>query len=505
MRFWTTRELFYFVEVSGFMKKSAAAIVSSLLVLGCVYPVCAAPKNVYTDADSGFSVQTVDPMIEYASKHSYGFQENKSITDSLTSVAAIPADVLVKKTGITFTTKEFKEKLAAEMNKKSGARPDYALFRPETYTHAEDRPYLNMEDSMLDCFDKDELQHATFSYETKTVGKHNFFVISMQYPGAFDKEKGIDQKATDKKLYITSENNILYLTESYCSAETEAAKKAKADENKNSTLKKDYEEKGISPETAGSAVQDPKALQKALLPLTDSSLNDPQLQKALQKEREAVLKGLTFFKPDKSKKAFGMNEPVLKQFISLPDNWLYVRATPELKVQDGVSANVAWAAPHTMISNLANLAKVKDFDKDLKPEDLYKIYDESVLFASYRLRKSNKNKNFSDLAEEIFKIPQSDMQKALNEMLPKLLDNEDLKKYALLSNTKAKIANDGQVIKLSFDTNVKVMNRFDFLTCANLAGTRNNGLFSLYISKGDKAMTKAVSNLADKVKLLPEK
>ena len=52
------------------MKKSAAAIISSLLVLGCAYPVFAAPKNVYTDADSGFAVQTVNPMIEYASKSS---------------------------------------------------------------------------------------------------------------------------------------------------------------------------------------------------------------------------------------------------------------------------------------------------------------------------------------------------------------------------------------------------------------------------------------------------
>ena len=102
------------------MKKSAAAIISSLLVLGCAYPVFAAPKNVYTDADSGFAVQTVNPMIEYASKSSYGFQENNSTTDSYHSVAAIPADVLAKKTGIVFTTKQFKEKLAAEMSKKSG-------------------------------------------------------------------------------------------------------------------------------------------------------------------------------------------------------------------------------------------------------------------------------------------------------------------------------------------------------------------------------------------------
>ena len=45
------------------MKKRAAAIISSLLVLGCAYPVFAAPKNVYTDADSGFAVQTMKKTI----------------------------------------------------------------------------------------------------------------------------------------------------------------------------------------------------------------------------------------------------------------------------------------------------------------------------------------------------------------------------------------------------------------------------------------------------------
>ena len=102
------------------MKKRAVAIVSSLLVLSCAFPAFAAAKHVYTDMDSGFSVQTVNPVMEYASKYSYGFQENSSTTDSLTSIAAIPADVVEKKTGRPFSTKEFMAKLAMEMNKKSG-------------------------------------------------------------------------------------------------------------------------------------------------------------------------------------------------------------------------------------------------------------------------------------------------------------------------------------------------------------------------------------------------
>ena len=97
------------------------------------------------------------------------------------------------------------------------------------------------------------------------------------------------------------------------------------------------------------------------------------------------------------------------------------------------------------------------------------------------------------------------MQKAVDDMMPKLLADEDIKKYAALDNAKATITNDGQTIRFNFDSNVKVMNQFDFLTRATLAGTRGNGLLGLFIAKGDKAKTKSVMDLADTVKLLPEK
>ena len=488
------------------MMKKISAIMTSLIVLGCAYPAFAATKNIYTDADSGFSMQTTSPALEYASRYSYGFQENDSVTDSINSVAAIPADIVTKKTGIIFTTKEFKEKLSAEMSKKSGEKPDYVLFQPETYTHQKDNPYQSLEDAIFHIFVKEDFPDVTFSYDTKTVGKQNYFVISMQFPGAFDKEKGIDKNASDVKLYLTSENDILYLAESYCSAETEAAKKAKAESagNTDTSLKKTYEEKGVSMETAGSAIQDPQALQKALLPLTNSSLNDPNFQKSLQKERDSALKGLTFFKPDKNKSFFGINDPVLKQQLPLPDNWMYAKAVPEFKELNGVKLNVAWAAPYTMVTNIASMCMAMNLTKDVKPDDVYKIYDESVILASYKLKKGKNKNTMNVVAEEIFSIPQSEMQNALNQMIPSLLNNEELKKYAALSNIKAKIANNGQLIKFSFDSNVKVMDKYDFLTRSALTGTRDKGLFSLYVAKGDKEKTKSIVNLADKVKLLPE-
>ena len=89
-------------------------------------------------------------------------------------------------------------------------------------------------------------------------------------------------------------------------------------------------------------------------------------------------------------------------------------------------------------------------------------------------------------------------------MMPSLLKNENLKKYAVLSNTNAKITNDGKLIKFAMDSNVKVLDKYDFTTRGVLAGTRENGLFSLYVAKGDKAKTKSIVNLADSVKLLPK-
>ncbi len=479
---------------------------ASLIILGSAYPVFAAPKNVYTDADSGFAVKTANPSIEYASRHSYGFQENDSRTDSFNSVVAIPADVVAKKTGLPFSTKEFQAQLAAEMKKKSAVESEYALFRPETYQSANKKAdYETAEDSLFDIFREEDMENGVFSYETKTVGKRNYYVISLQSPGAFDKEKDIDRNASDVKLYLTSENDILYVAESYCSAETEEAKKAAAEAgNKDTSLKETYQENGISMKTADDAMKNPTAVQKALLPLTEVPLTDPGFQKSLQKEREGLLKGLSFFKPDKKKAAFEMNDPVLKQKIVLPNDWLYLRGTPNLKDMDGVKLNIAWAAPHTMLNKFATVCMNSNVKRDLKPDEIYDLYDESVFFTSYSYKKG-KDKNISDLIDEIFNIPQADMQKALDEAMPSLLNNENLKKYAVLSNTKANILNDGKQIQFSLASNVKVMDKYDFMTRGVLRGTKDKGLFSLYVAKGDKAKTEAVLNMADKVKLLPEK
>ena len=482
-----------------FMKKNAAAIVSSLLVLSCAFPVFAAAKHVYTDRDSGFSVTTANPMMEYASKYSYGFQENSSTTDSLTSIAAIPADVVEKKTGQPFTTKEFMTKLTLEMNKKSQGKSDYVLFQPETYAYTT-LLSSKMEDSLFQVFDQEDLKDAKLSYGTKTVGNRNYYVISMQHPGALKEDKTVEKNATDVEVYLTSDNNILYLAESYCSAEPFVKEKKAAD--KDSTIKKEYETKGVSMDTAETAMQNPRSLHKAILPLTDSSLSDTKFQKNLKKERDTILKSLTFFKPEKNVNPFGMEDPVIKQFVTLPDQWIYAKCAPEIKDQDGLRLNLAWAAPYTMVANMLTQSSLKDAITDFKPEDFYSLYDESVLFASYSFRK--KNKNVTNFADEIFSIPQSEMQKALEQMLPELTKNEKIKEYAVFSNPKARITNDGNQIKLHFDSNIKVINKFDFLAHSLLTGTRDKGVFSLYVSKGDHMKTKAAANLADTLKLLPE-
>ena len=466
------------------MKNSAAAIVSSLLVLSCALPVCAAAKHVYRDADSGFSVQTVNPVMEYASKYSYGFQENSSATDSLTSIAAIPANVVEKKTGQSFTTKDFMARLALEANKKVADESDYLLFQPETYSYT---TVLNakMEDSLFHIFDQEDLKDAKLSYSTKTVGNRDYYVISMQHPGTLKEDKTVEKNAMDVQVYLTSENNILYVAESFCSAEPVVKEKKVSASDNDTNIKKEYEAKGINMDTAETALQDPRAVHKALLPLTDSSLSDPKFQKDLKKEREVVLKSFSFFKPEKSAKPFGMEDPAIKQFVTR------------------LTLNIAWAAPYTMVANMVTQYSLKDAAADLKPEDFYALYDESVLLASYSFKK--KNKDYENFAEELFKVPQSEMQKALEKMLPELTKNEKIKEHAIFSNPKASVTNDGNQIKLHFDTNVKVDNKFDFLTRSLLSGTRDNGIFSLYIAKGDRMKTQSAADLADTVRLLTEK
>ncbi len=482
------------------MIRRTAAIISSMLILGSAYSVSAAPKNVYTDADSGFSVVSSNPLMEYASKYSYGFQEKNTATDSMNSLVAIPADIVAKKTGQPFSTREFMAKLALASNKKSTEKPDYVLFQPETYAYAT-QLNTNMEDSLFQIFDQEDLKDAELSYSTTTVGKRNYFVISMQSPGAVNDDDTVDRNAMDVQVYLTSENNILYVAESYCSAEP-SAKKNKAADNQ-TDIRKDYEAKGVSMDTAETAMQDPHALHKAILPLTTSSLNDLKFQKALKKERDTVLKNLIFFKPEKDVRPFGMEDPVLKQFIALPDQWIYAKGFPDIKEQEEVKVNFAWAAPYTMVASMLTQRSLKDATADLKPEDFYALYDESIILASYSLKKNNKNE--TNVADVLFSVPQSELQKKLDEMLPELTKNEKIREYAVFSNPKATITNDGNQIKLSFDSNIKAVNKFDFLAHSLFSGTREKGLFSLYIAKGDSMKTKAAANLADTVKLLPEK
>ena len=97
------------------------------------------------------------------------------------------------------------------------------------------------------------------------------------------------------------------------------------------------------------------------------------------------------------------------------------------------------------------------------------------------------------------------MQEALDKMLPELTKNEKVKEHAIFSNPKASVTNDGNQIKLRFDTNVKVVSKFDFLAHSLLSGTRDNGIFSLYIVKGDRMKTQPAVDIADTVRLLPEK
>ena len=483
------------------MKKSSSVIVSSLLVLSSAFPAFAATKHVYTDADSGFSVQTVNPVMEYASKYSYGFQENISATDSLTSIAAIPADVVEKKTGQPFTTREFMARLALEANKKSADKSDYLLFQPETYTYTT-AINTKMEDSLFHIFDQEDLKDAKLSYSTKTVGKRDYYIISMQHPGALKEDNTVAKNAMDVQVCLTSDNNILYVAESFCSAEP-VVKEKKTSSANNTDIKKEYETKGINMDTAETAIQDPQSLHKAILPLTDSSLSDPKFQKALKKERDVILKSFSFFKPEKAAKPFGMEDPAIKQFVALPDEWIYAKCAPEIKDKDGLKLNLAWTAPYTMVANMITQFSLKDAAADLKPEDFYALYDESVFLASYSFKK--KNKEYTDFADEIFKVPQNEMQKALEKMLPELTKNEKVKEYAVFSNPKTSVTNDGNQIKLHFDTNVKVVNKFDFLARSLLSGTRENGIFSLYLAKGGHMKTKAAADLADTVRLLPEK
>lgn len=489
------------------MNKNMAVTAVTLLVLSYAYPALAAQKNIYTDMDSGFTVQSANPYFEYASKHSYGYQEAKSTTNTIHSVVAIPADVVAQKIGQSFSTKEFMTKLAEEMKRTPDGKSGYAVFRPETYLSSE-KNSSSADDALFYVFGSEELENGVLSCTTKTLGQTGYYVISLKYPGAYDAEKGIDKKASDIQLNITSDNNILYLIESYCSAENEESVQNNKDTGNTA---KDVEtgkaddgsiKSGIllSQDKAAEAMQNPKSLKKALIPMAASSLNDARLQKNLQKERDGALKNISLFKPSAAKNSFGANDPILQQNLSLPDNWMYLKVTPDMK-RDEAKLNFIAAAPYKLMTGLAAMNTAADAGKDWNPDDLYAAYDEGLLLLSIKAAKRGKNFSGEEL-DELFKVPQSELQDVLDQMLPELTKNKKIEEFATFSNPKAKVTSDGELIRLQFNTNIKVANRYDFLAQSIFQATKEKGLLGLYIVKGDKVKSKTAANLAGNVKLL---
>jgi len=482
------------------MKKSVSAMIAALLIAGCIYPAFAAEKTTFTDKDSGFSIQSTEPSFEYASRNSYGFQESRSSTNTINSVAAIPADVVEKITGQPFTTKEFMKQLAAGKENMTSGKPEYLLFQPETYVIRNKKASEN--EGLFQVFEKEELENAAVSCSKKTVGTRSYYVISMQYPGSFDKEKKIESNASDIQLNITSENDILYLVESCCRAETEEA----ADSSKQSADKKgvgkDESKVLLSKETAESAMEDPRSLANSLVPLSDSPLNNAKLQKNLRKERESLLKNLVIFKPSMTKTGFGATDPLLNQFVALPDSWMYLKAKPVTK-KDEVKLNVTLAAPYSMVTDIAAMSSSPDSEKDWRNEDMYNVFSEGLMLVSIKIPQKGKQAPGKEL-EELFNIPQEEMQKVLDKLLPELTKNEKVNQHAVFSNPIAKITNDGKMIRLNFDTNVKFKGKYEIKAQSMAAATTETALLSLYLAKGDKTITESAANAAQTLNLLPQ-
>ena len=328
-----------------FKKSITAAALTLALALGTAAPVLGS-RTLYTDADSGFRVKTPDPAVQFVGKDFYAYvlqtpPEHKepsqaaddepeiTITEDTSTtclVYAVPAAQVEAATGKKFTTKDFiknYEDLAVmERNGIDPNKADYFLYNLDHYRTPEDDvlveeptvPAAGDEagttaeakdgSSHLAVIPSSLLDHADISLSTGKRGKTPYVFIHLveklpdeEKDTSFKEDGGKNFARHDMQLALTSANDILYIITTNFELPNL--------NNQKDALKKEYT---------------PLKRTKKSRELTAANTEDLNAKKNI---REDFLKNITFFAPQKAAEPYGYRDPVLQQFVRLPDDWIY--------------------------------------------------------------------------------------------------------------------------------------------------------------------------------------
>ena len=445
------------------MKTGAATVVSSFLVLSCVFPVFAATAT-YTDLDSGFKLKSQPSWMEIGGKNFYGLANKPDKREvSLNVICAYTAKEVEEATGKKFSTDEFLKKYKdLQVLERNGLSPDkvnYALFMPD--------PYEIKPDNKLALAPKELLDNSTISISTNKNGKQPYVYLHIVDKGESKNLKSL-RRSIDMQIAITSANNMLYTVVSAFPLPNLKAQKEKIEE------------------------ATPFSKKKVRSELTDD--NKERIDGYVA-SRKAFLKGLTFFAPVKDTVPYGFNDEMLGGRVRLPEDWAYVQVNDDT-IDEKIPVRVTLSMPWNGVSEYLNYSE--EIEKALDREDISKInfqkIKEVAIFASSKTKDKN---TFAALFDNPI-MTNLLIEKFINEGLkhPSVKEYVDFKEV----NTKSDFSKNIGSIQLSAYGSVK--NDFLFNVNAKAMFTPQNFGLVTYISKDDKNNDLESGKIFENIKLL---
>lgn len=449
--------------VSGVMKNSVAAVVSSFLVLNCAFPAFAATA-IYTDTDSGFKLKSQPSWMEIGGKNFYGLANKPDKKEaSLNVICAYTAKEVEEATGQKFSTDEFLKKYTdLQVLERNGLSPDkvnYSLFMPD--------PYEIKPDNKLALVPKELLDNSSISISTNKSGKQPYVYLHIVDKGETKTLKSL-RRSVDMQIAITSANNMLYTVVSAFPLPNLKAQKEKIEE------------------------ATPFSKKKVRSELTD---NNKERIDGYVASRKAFLKGLSFFAPVKDTVPYGFTDDLLGGRVRLPEDWAYVQVNDDT-IDEKIPVKVTLSMPWNGVSEYLNFSE--ETEKALDQEDISKInfqkIKEVAIFASSKTKEKN---TFAGLFENPI-MTNLLMEKFINEGLkhPSIKEYVDFKEI----NTKTDFRNNYGSIKLTGYGSVK--NDYQFNINAKAMFTLESFGLVTYISKDDKNNDPESGKKFENIKLL---
>ena len=444
------------------MKKVLAASVAVLLLTGSVSSLAA--TKTYTDLDSGFKLKAQPSWMEIGGKNFFGLADKPDKKEgALNLVCAFTAKEVENATGKKFTTKEFMSKYndlqVLERNGLPPGKVNYLFFMPD--------PYEIKENNRLSLMPKELLENTNINISTNKKERQPF--VYLHVVGNNDKNTSKTlHRAVDMQVALTSQNDMLYAVVSTFPLPNLNAQKAKIDD------------------------ATPFSKKRVRSELADS--NKEKISGFLA-SRKAFIKGLSFFKPEKTTEPYGFDDALLGGRVKLPENWAYVQVNDDT-VYEKIPLKLTVAVPWKGISEL--LSYKKQVDEAVGEDDVSKLnfqkISELAIFASSKTKEK-------DTFAELFDTPVL-TGLLIDKLVKDGLRQSSVRKFADFKKikTKSNFSDTYGIIKLYGRGSVK--NNYYFNVNANLMFTPQNFGMVSYIAKDGIRINPNLNKNLGQIKLI---